>query len=208
MTIIQTIIGYSSLIVFLALPLLSMFVQAFVHQAQVSLYWFWSIIASSDYFSFQATGGRMWEVRRGILILWGTDHGIFLNSLIIAFNVTLACCILGVVLAMIMGRYNFPGKRLFQVILLVPLLATPFVNAYVIGKLFNPRNGLINWILNDVLHIIPWRLDIDGLFGIAVGSNRPPCLRADPERNIEYEGHQDRSMAGRHGTVRAIYHCL
>jgi len=108
------------------------------------------------------------ELRRGIMILWGTDHGIFLNSLIVAFNVTIACSVIGVVLAMIMGRYNFPAKRVFQIVLLVPLLATPFVNAYVIGKLFNPRNGLINWLLNDVLRLIPWRLDIDGLFGIAV----------------------------------------
>ena len=171
MTIIQTLIGYSSLTVFLVLPLLSMFAQAFMYQAQISLYWFWSIISSSDYFSIQSTGGRMWEVRKGILILWGTDHGIFLNSLIVAFTVTLACCFIGVLLAMIMGRYNFPGKRFFQVILLVPLLATPFVNAYVIGKLFNPRNGLINWILNEVLQIIPWRLDIDGLFGIVVAQS-------------------------------------
>jgi ABC-type Fe3+ transport system permease subunit len=168
MTIIQTLIGYGALLVFLALPLLSMFTQAFLFQARLSLSWFWSIITSSDYFSLQATGGRMWEVRKGIMILWGTDHGIFLNSLFVAFNVTLSCCIIGVVLAMIMGRYNFPGKRIFQVILLVPLLATPFVNAYVIGKLFNPRNGLINWLLNEILQIIPWRIDIDGLFGIAV----------------------------------------
>jgi iron(III) transport system permease protein len=168
LTIIQTFVGYSSLILFLLFPLLSMFVQAFIYQTNVSFYWFWSILSSSDFFSLQATGGRMWEIRREILILWGIDHGIFLNSIIIAFNVTLACCIIGVILAMIMGRYNFPGKRVFQVILLVPLLATPFVNAYVIGKLFNPRNGLINWVLDDLLHIIPWRLDIDGLFGIAV----------------------------------------
>ena len=167
LTIIQTFVGYFSLIFFLILPLLSMLVQAFIYQTRVSFYWFWSILSSSDYFSLQAIGGRMWEVRRGILILWGIDHGIFLNSIIIAFNVTLSCCIIGVILAMIMGRYNFPGKRIFQVILLVPLLATPFVNAYVIGKLFNPRNGLINWILDDLLHILPWRLDIDGLFGIA-----------------------------------------
>ncbi len=168
MTIIQTLIGYSSLIVFLVLPLLSMMTQAFVYKSQASLYWFWSILSSNDYFSFAATGGRMWEVRRGILILWGNDHGVFLNSLIVAFNVTLICCVIGVMLAMIMGRYDFPGKRIFQVLLLVPLLATPFVNAYVIGKLFNPRNGFINWILFDVLHLIPWKLDIDGLFGIMV----------------------------------------
>ena len=168
MTIVQTLIGYSALIVFLVLPLLSMLTQAFMYQSTVSLYWIWDILSSTDFFSLESTGGRMWEIRRGLLILWGSDHGIFMNSLMVAFYVTLICCIVGVVLAMVMGRYDFPGKRVFQVVLLVPLLATPFVNAYVIGKLFNPRNGLINWLLFDVLQVIPWKLDIDGLFGIMV----------------------------------------
>jgi len=168
MTIVQTLIGYSALIVFLVLPLLSMLTQAFMYQSTVSLYWIWDILSSTDFFSLESTGGRMWEIRRGLLILWGSDHGIFMNSLMVAFYVTLICCIVGVVLAMVMGRYDFPGKKVFQVVLLVPLLATPFVNAYVIGKLFNPRNGLINWLLFDVLQVIPWKVDIDGLFGIMV----------------------------------------
>lgn len=168
LTIVQTVIGYSSLIVFLVLPLFSMFTQAFMYQSSLSMHWIWNILTSTDFFSIASTGGRMWDVRRGILILWGTDHGIFLNSLMVAFYVTLICIVIGVALAMVMGRYDFPGKKIFQVVLLVPLLATPFVNAYVIGKLFNPRNGLINWIFFDVLHLIPWKVDIDGLFGIMV----------------------------------------
>jgi len=157
LTIVQTVIGYSSLIVFLVLPLFSMFTQAFMYQSSLSLHWIWSILTSTDFFSIASTGGRMWDVRRGLLILWGTDHGIFLNSLMVAFYVTLICVVVGVALAMVMGRYDFPGKKVFQVVLLVPLLATPFVNAYVIGKLFNPRNGLINWIFFDVLHLRPVR---------------------------------------------------
>ncbi|MBN2336739.1 iron ABC transporter permease [Candidatus Bathyarchaeota archaeon] len=168
MTVVQTLIGYFTLILFLVFPLLSMVSEAFIYQGQASLHWFWDILTNSEYTSLASRGGRMWEVRRGILIMWGNDHGILLNSLMVAFSVTVACSVIGIVLAYIMGRYNFHGKRVFQVLLLVPLLATPFVNAYVIGKLFNPRNGLINFFLFDVLHLIPWKLDIDGLFGITV----------------------------------------
>ncbi|MCW4048348.1 MAG: iron ABC transporter permease [Candidatus Bathyarchaeota archaeon] len=166
MTLIQVVIGYLTLIVFLVLPLLSMVIEAFIYQGAVSLYWFWDILTSVEFTSLASQGGRMFEVRRGILILWGIDHGILLNSLIVAFSVAIACSVIGIILAFIMARYVFPGKQMFQVLLLVPLLATPFVNAYVIGKLFDPRNGLINFILVDLLHLLPWRLDIDGLFGI------------------------------------------
>lgn len=168
MTIVQTLVGYSTLILFLVLPLFTMMVEAFVYQGRASLHWFWSIATSPEYWSLAPLGGRMFEVRNNIMILWGIDHGILLNSLMVAFNVAVYCSFIGVFLAFIMGRYNFPGKRVFQVLLLVPLLATPFVNAYVIGKLFNPRNGLINFILVDVLHLLPWKLDIDGLFGITL----------------------------------------
>ncbi|MFH0850900.1 MAG: iron ABC transporter permease [Candidatus Bathyarchaeota archaeon] len=168
MTIVQTLVGYSTLILFLVMPLFTMMAEAFVYQGRASLHWFWSILTNPEYWSLAPLGGRMFEVRNDIMILWGIDHGILLNSLMMAFNVAVYCSFIGVFLAFIMGRYNFPGKRVFQVLLLVPLLATPFVNAYVIGKLFNPRNGLINFILVDVLQLLPWKLDIDGLFGITL----------------------------------------
>lgn len=168
MTLLQAFLAFGMLFVFLVLPLLSMVTQAFYYEGKFSLHWFYDIFSSTEFTSFTSLGGRLFEVRRDILILWGHDFGILFNSLMVAFNVTVACSIIGIVLAMIMGRYDFKGKRVFQVLLLVPLLATPFVNAYVIGKLFNPRGGLINYILYETLHLIPWRVDIDGLVGITL----------------------------------------
>lgn len=171
MTLVQTLVAYLTFIVFLIAPLASMVIEAFKYQGSVSLYWFINILTSTEYVSFTPRGGRFLEVRRGIMILWGHDYGILINSLMVAFTVTVACAVVGVVLAFIMSRYDFKGKRIIQVLLLVPLLATPFVNAYVIGKLFNPSGGLINYLLFDLLHIIPWRLDIDGLVGITLAQS-------------------------------------
>lgn len=168
MTLLQAILAFGMLTVFLVLPLLSMISQAFYYEGVFSLHWFYDIISTPEFTSFVSRGGRLFEVRRDIMIMWGYDYGILLNSLMIAANVTISCSIIGIVLAMIMGRYDFKGKKIFQVLLLVPLLATPFVNAYVIGKLFNPRGGLINYILYETLHLIPWRIDIDGLVGITL----------------------------------------
>jgi ABC-type Fe3+ transport system permease subunit len=168
MTLLQTLIGFSILIIFLLFPILSMIRRAFLYQGSLSLNWFLNILRSNEYISFPSRGGRLFEVHRGIMYLWGIDHGILLNSLLVALTVTLSCSIIGIIIAMLMGRYRFPGKTIFRVVLLIPLLATPFVNAYVIGKLFNPRTGLINFVLYETLHILPWRLDIDGLVGIAL----------------------------------------
>jgi ABC-type Fe3+ transport system permease subunit len=166
MTAVQAFIAYAFLLVFLVAPLVLMVGQAFIYQGGTSFRWFTDLLSSPEYVSFTSRGGRLFEVRRGVMYLWGFDYGILLNSLIVAFFVTVFCSIIGVVAAMLMGRYRFPGKGIFRVLLLIPLLATPFVNAYIIGKLFNPRGGLINYLLVDLLHILPWRLDIDGLVGV------------------------------------------
>jgi ABC-type Fe3+ transport system permease subunit len=166
MTAIQTFIAYAFLLVFLIAPLVLMVGQAFIYQRGTSFKWFTDLLGSPEYVSFASRGGRLFEVRRGVMYLWGFDYGVLLNSLIVAFFVTVFCSIIGVVAAMLMGRYKFPGKGIFRVLLMIPLLATPFVNAYIIGKLFNPRGGLINYLLVDLLHILPWRLDIDGLVGV------------------------------------------
>ncbi len=168
MTAIQSLVAYSILIIFLIAPLALMVGQAFLLRGQFSLSWFMDLLSSSEYVSFTPRGGRMFEVYRGTMYLWGYDYGILLNSLIVAFMVTIFCSIIGIVAAMLMGRYRFWGKDVFRVLLLIPLLATPFVNAYVIGKLFNPRGGLINYVLFDLLHLLPWRLDIDGLVGVTL----------------------------------------
>lgn len=168
MTAIQTVVAFSILIVFLIAPIVLMIGQAFLLRGQLSLSWFMNLLSSPEYVSFTPRGGRLFQVHRGTMYLWGYDYGILLNSLIVAFLVTIFCSIIGVVAAMLMGRYRFWGKDLFRVLLLVPLLATPFVNAYVIGKLFNPRGGLINYVLVDLLHLLPWRLDIDGLVGVTL----------------------------------------
>ncbi len=168
LTIAQTLIGYLVLIGFLVAPLTSLVLQAFQYKGGLSLNWFTDVLTSPEYISLESRGGRLFEVKRDVMYIWGYDHGIILNSLTVAFFVTLLCSVIGITVAMIMGRYEFKGKAIFRVILLIPLLATPFINAYVVGKVFNPQGGLLNYLLYDLLHIIPWRLSIDGLVGLIV----------------------------------------
>lgn len=168
MTTSQTSVSFSILLLFLVAPLVLMVGQAFLYHGALSLNRFLDILGSVEFVSLTPRGGRLFEVHGGTMYVWGLDFGILLNSLMVSLVVTALCSIIGVITAFVMARYSFRGKEVFRVLLLVPLLATPFVNAYVIGKLFEHRAGFINFILYDVLHMLPWRIDIDGLAGIAL----------------------------------------
>jgi len=166
MTTSQILIAFSILLIFLIAPLALMVGHSFFQRGTISLAWFLDIVGNVEYVSLASRGGILFEVYRGTMYIWGLDHGILLNTLLVALVVTALCSVLGVIISFVMARYSFRGKEVFRVLLLVPILATPFVNAYVIGKLFKPDGGLVNFLFYDLLHILPWRIDIDGLVGI------------------------------------------
>ena len=130
----------------LILPLGTIIFRAFVYNGVFSLHWFTSILNDRYFVSFTPTGGKLFEVYGDVMFIWGMDYGIIFNSLIVAAFVTIFCTFIGIVAAFIMARYDFPGKNLFRITLIIPMLATPFVYAYVLGKLFHPRNGFLNII--------------------------------------------------------------
>jgi len=94
----------------------------------------------------------------------GWNFGVIPNTLIIASLVTLNTTVLGLVVAFIMARYDFRGKLLMRVIAYMPLLMTPFVNAFVIRKLFS-FDGLFSYIINTVIGL-PLKINVDGMFGV------------------------------------------
>ena len=168
LTIAQTSSSFLFFLLFLIVPILSILGTAFVRYSELSLYWFTEIFSDPEYISLTPRGGYLFEIHRNVMYIWGYDYGIVLNSLIVAVIVSISCSVIGVIAALIMTRYEFPLKNFFRTAILVPMLATPFVNAYVLGKLFSPRAGIINVVLHDILRIIPWRVDINGLVGVAL----------------------------------------
>ena len=96
----------------------------------------------------------------------GPDFGYILNSIFVSTSVMIFASIIGTIAAFIMARYDFPGKTIFRILLFIPLLATPFVNAYVIGKVLGP-DGLMNYILINYLHL-PFKIVITGLPAVIV----------------------------------------
>lgn len=95
----------------------------------------------------------------------GWDFGAIINSIYVALFVTAISVALGVFLAFIIARYDFPGKSIIRTLLIFPLLATPFVGAIGI-KSFLGLNGFINNLFYDTLHIFPLQLQLKGLAAV------------------------------------------
>lgn len=82
------------------------------------------------------------------------------NSVVLGFVVTLATTVLTLPLAYCLVRYSFPGRSLFQGLILVPMVMPPFVGAIGMKQLFS-RMGSINLILDklgivDIQNAIDW----------------------------------------------------
>ncbi len=156
-------------IIFLITPLIGMLGISFTYKGAPSLEWFIRIFTSEYYINFQGRGTPFYYNEKfNMLVITGSDYGVILNSLIVASIVTITTTIWGIILAVLFSRYDFRGRDILRVLSMFPLLLSPFVNALVIKKIFNPYNGFINWLLHDTLGILPFRLYIDGLAGIAL----------------------------------------
>jgi iron(III) transport system permease protein len=86
-----------------------------------------------------------------------------LNALGIAVCTTILCGIIGIPLAILNGRFTFPGKGLLGALLLVPLILPPFVGAIGIQRVLG-RYGSLNALLGQ-LGMISEPIDFIGTGG-------------------------------------------
>jgi iron(III) transport system permease protein len=168
------IIGFASfsltyLLLFLLVPLGLLLGYSFLTPHGIGIDWFKSILDNPTYVNPGGVPGdtavTILKTPTGLeVIIDGRDHGIILNSLINSTIVTIATTILGTAIAAIMYRYEFPGKGAFRVLVLIPMLVTPFINAYAIKTLVG-HGGLISLITEHLFH---FRLQITGLAGVTL----------------------------------------
>lgn len=86
-----------------------------------------------------------------------------LNAFGIAVFTTLLCLLVGLPLAVATARFDFPGKKLFGALVLVPLVLPPFVGAIGFHHLFG-RMGAVNALLMN-LGLIDTGIDFIGQGG-------------------------------------------
>ncbi|RLE98167.1 MAG: iron ABC transporter permease [Thermoprotei archaeon] len=165
--IAQLLLPTTILFLFLVAPLL---LVAYV-AGQYSIF---DVLSDPTYFSLRPRGQPVLILRtsfRGrevtIIKVVGVSFGAVINSLINAVIVTAGATVLGVAVAFVFARYEFPGKTVLRILATMPLLLTPFINVFVIRKLFDWRDGIISWFVCDVLGL-PLRLGVDSIAGVAV----------------------------------------
>lgn len=64
------------------------------------------------------------------------------NTLFVGLTTTLICSIIGLTVTIIFSRYQFFGKKYFQILTILPLVAPPFVGAFALRRLLD-NNGII-----------------------------------------------------------------
>lgn len=99
------------------------------------------------------------------LLIQGVDMGVIMNSIYSALLTTAFSTLIGVTLAFIMARYDFRGKTILRTLLLIPLLAIPFVGAIGIQRML-ALDGTINNLFWRYLGVWPYRILIDGLAAV------------------------------------------
>ncbi len=131
----------------------------------------WSLLANSFYLNLQPVGSPI-DVRtfgsKTFIIVKGLDMGVILNSLVNAAIVTSLATLIGTSLAVLIGLYEFKGRRLFSTLAWIPLLVAPFVNAYVTKLLygFNIQGNTLSFLLKSLG--INVTVGFSGLGGIAL----------------------------------------
>ncbi|MHC1604529.1 MAG: ABC transporter permease, partial [Candidatus Methanofastidiosia archaeon] len=167
LTTVQLIIILVVFGVFMVWPLLSIIGGAF-----------WDNGFTSEHLSAVSQDPELWRMpgqwdltmtknTERIFIIGLMDCGAIFNSFFIAIFTTLFSTIIGVVLAYLMYKYEFRGKGIFKALILVPLIAPPFVGALGVRE-FIWHNGIINQIFYESLHILPKAIWITGLPAIVL----------------------------------------
>ncbi|MGT2911451.1 ABC transporter permease [Streptococcus cameli] len=88
-----------------------------------------------------------------------------INSFKVSLTATVTSLIVGTVLAYLFSMYEFKGKKLLQILVIIASMSAPFVGAYSWILLLG-RNGVITKFLTSVLHLP--QIDIYGFKGIVL----------------------------------------
>jgi ABC-type Fe3+ transport system permease subunit len=160
--LLQIFFPLTYLIIFMVLPILTILLSA----RNYSL----SFLFQPMYFNLHPAGSiyTLNKFENTIFLQFtGPSFGVILNSIIIAAIVTASASLLGIVVAFILARYKFRLKMLLRIMAIVPLLMSPFINAYVVKKLIGPGFGYntLSWVLSHLTGM-DLRISFGGIAGV------------------------------------------
>ena len=96
------------------------------------------------------------------LIVSFKDLGVIPNTFVASTIVALAATVIGTLVALVVARYRFPGRDAVRILAMMPIIYTPFVNAFVAYKLFGD-DGILAAITGSLLGV---EVVFQGLAGV------------------------------------------
>lgn len=131
------------LLAYVIYPFYTTFVQSFASDNQLANY--------QKFFSLQSTAN--------IEALW--------NSLYISVISVITCAIVGVAMAFLLERYEFPGRKLLSILVLVPMALPPLVGVLSFTFLYG-ESGIFPRLFQQLFHLNEVPFSLKGIVGVIV----------------------------------------
>lgn len=131
------------LLAYVIYPFYTTFIQSFAGDSKLANY--------QKFFSLQSTAN--------LEALW--------NSLYISVLSVITCAIVGVAMAFLLERYEFPGRRLLSVLVLVPMALPPLVGVLSFTFLYG-ESGILPRALQQLFSLDQVPFSLKGIWGVVV----------------------------------------
>jgi iron(III) transport system permease protein len=90
-----------------------------------------------------------------------------MNSLYISIISVITCAIVGVTMAFLLARYEFPGRKILSVLVLVPMALPPLIGALSFSFLYG-ESGVFPRFFKVILHLNKVPFSLNGIPGVIV----------------------------------------
>jgi len=182
LTVVQLVAVVSVFSLFLLIPLASIVYKAFIYEEKVSAYWLKFVFTDNFYMPIDVevngdppfihlhvrSSGKFWQrIGKDLVYISGVDLGVIPNTLVVASLTAFFTTMIGVFFAFVFARYKFPGCNALRILLLIPVISTPFVGAIGLRRMISAE-GVLNTLFYEKLHLLPFKIQIDGLAAVVV----------------------------------------
>ncbi|GAA0486096.1 iron ABC transporter permease [Salinibacillus aidingensis] len=89
------------------------------------------------------------------------------NSVFISVVSVVTCTIVGVTMAFLLNRYEFPGRRILSVLVLVPMALPPLIGAISFSFLYG-ESGIFPRLFQSIFSLEEVPFSLDGILGVIV----------------------------------------
>lgn len=113
---------------------------------------------------FESSGGNGLVPNYASFLSGGSQRALFLSVGISLATVAL-CAVVGTVLAVLLTRFEFPGRRLLQILAVLPLALPPLIGAASFTLLYN-ETGIFPRALREAFGIDPGSVAVSGVSGV------------------------------------------